>query len=49
MKDYAYESKQRFIAEASARTPIPRDSEPLWLVVLGGASFVMFVLTACFL
>ena len=48
-RDYAYEDKQRFIAEVSARTPIARDTEPLWLQVVGGISFIVFVLTLCFI
>lgn len=47
MIDYARKDKQRFIAEASKRTPIYRE-EPFWQTVLGGCAFALFALVVMF-
>lgn len=47
-RDYAYEEKQRFIREVSARTPSYRE-ESLAEKIIGGIAFVAFVLAVVFI
>ena len=47
-RDYAYEEKQRFIREVSARTPIWKE-ETLGEKILGGIAFAAFMLLICFI
>lgn len=47
-RDYAYEEKQRFIREVSARTPIGRE-ETLGEKILGGFAFAAYMLLICFI
>jgi hypothetical protein len=45
-RDYAYEEKQRFIREVSARTP---HEESLGEKIVGGVAFVAFIILICFI
>lgn len=45
-RDYAYEEKQRFIREVSARTPI---EESLGEKIVGGVAFAAFIILICFI
>lgn len=47
-RDYAYEEKQRFIREVSARTPIGRE-ETLGEKIVAGVSFAAFLILICFI
>ncbi len=46
-RDYAYEDKQRFIREVSARTKYREES--LAEKIIGGIAFVAFVLAVVFI
>ena len=45
-RDYAYEQKQKFIREVSARTPI---EESLGEKILAGVAFAAFLILICFI
>jgi hypothetical protein len=47
-RDYAYEEKQRFIREVSARTPIGRE-ESLGEKIVISILFIAFVILICFI
>jgi hypothetical protein len=47
-RDYAFEDKQRFIREVSARTPIWKE-ETLGEKILAGVSFAAFLILICFI
>lgn len=47
-RDYAYEEKQRFIREVSARTPIGRE-ETLGEKIAVGFAFTAFLILICFI
>ena len=48
MRDYAYEEKQRFIREVSARTPIGRE-ETLGEKIVISVLFIAFLILICFI
>lgn len=47
-RDYAYEEKQRFIREVSARTPIGRE-ESLGEKIVISILFIAFLILICFI
>lgn len=47
-RDYAYEEKQRFIREVSARTPIWKE-ETLGEKIVAGVAFAAFLILICFI